>query len=501
VDAGIDEGVETPDAGVCVPGAEDLLDPVGFDANCDGVDGILAEQVYVAVDGLDSNSGLTPDAPVASLASALGIANTASRSIILVGAGAFAENVRPLDFRDLAHVIAGGYGTGFVGPRTVSAVTSGSSLSVAPGFARTLSRVTLHLEATDTPHNAAVVVAPSAQLRIEDCAITTGTAYAGTAGADRTGLGTAPGQPSGSRTAESATGLVISGSAPSTVATANACGVGTRGGAGAASDLRGGDAVMGGSGGMPAGVFATANGTPGYDGTDGTQGAPGAPLVNISLTGDPALIAYSLATGGGGGAGGPATGGGGGGGGQSSLDTTPGSCSGYLTVTFFPSGAGGGPGGMGGCAGTPGSGGQGGGLAAGIIVGAGAQVDLVRSTVQPGPGGAGGPGGRGGAGELGGPGGLSLPACHVVSSTTRMLGGVGGVGGTGGDGGRGGHGGGGAGGPSVGVWLLPAAVLNQEASTITPGAGGVGGASPGGPTSGGNGPDGVSVDVYQQTTL
>lgn len=494
VDAGVDEGVEPPDGGVCVLGSADPLDAEGFDANCDGVDGILEEQVYVSVEGVFGNSGLTPDAPVASLRLALGIANTARRSVILMGAGAFVENVEPLDFRDLAHVIAGGYGAGFVGPRTTSTVTVDWSLMVAAGFARTVSRVELHL--TGTRSAAAIVVAGSAQLRVEDCSITTDTARAGTAGADSLGSINGGRQPTGSQTAESATGLVTSGPAPATPARANYCGVVTQGGAGGASDLRGGDAVMGGTGGAPG-----ANGTAGREGVAGTQGAPGAPVVSLALLGDPAVVSYSLATGDSGGAGGPATGGGGGGGGATMGTATPGDCTGYVRVLFFPPGAGGGPGGMGGCTGTAGRGGEGGQVSVGIVAGAGAQVDLVRSTVQPGPGGAGGAGGSGAAGGLGGPGGESVPACYlVVGGTTRILGGVGGVGGTGGNAGRGGDGGGGAGGPSVGVWLFRTAVLNQDASTITPGAGGAGGASPGGPAAGGDGPDGASVDIYRQTT-
>ncbi len=491
VDAGVDEGVEPPDGGVCVLGSADPLDAEGFDANCDGVDGILEEQVYVSVEGVFGNSGLTPDAPVPYLGSALLIANSARRSVILVGAGTFTDG--SLDFRDLAHVIAGGYGAGFVGPRTTSTLNVVFSLMVAPGFPRTLERVEFHLEEWHT--EAAIVVAPSAQLRVEDCTITTVAALAGTAGVDSTGRATTPGQPSGSRTAESPTGLVVSGAAPSTPATANYCGGPTQGGAGGASDLPGGNTIMGGVGGRPG-----ANGTPGRPGVDGTQGAPGAPLVSISLMGDPSHMTFSPLNGASGGVGGPASGGGGGGGGATTGGATPGDCTGYLRVTFFPPGAGGGPGGMGGCAGLPGSGGQSGRPAVGIAVGAGGRLDLVRSTVQPGPGGAGGAGGRGGDGELGGAGGASIPACYlVVGGTTRILGGVGGVGGTGGNAGRGGDGGGGAGGPSVGVWLFPTAVLNQDASTITPGAGGAGGASPGG-AAGGDGPDGASVDIYRQTT-
>jgi len=120
-DAQVDANAEV-DANVCVMGAADPLDSDGFDGNCDGVDGMLADQVYVAADSV-GGTGLTPDAPVASLSAGLVVAASAGRSTILVHEGAYPTELSQLDMREGVRVIAGGYPDGFTGPLATSSIT------------------------------------------------------------------------------------------------------------------------------------------------------------------------------------------------------------------------------------------------------------------------------------------------------------------------------------------------------------------------------------------
>ena len=68
------------DSAECVPAVEDPIDLEGLDTNCDGVDGIAGEQVYVALTGDDGNAG-TMTSPVRTLVRALTIA--AGRPVVM----------------------------------------------------------------------------------------------------------------------------------------------------------------------------------------------------------------------------------------------------------------------------------------------------------------------------------------------------------------------------------------------------------------------------------
>ena len=169
-------------------------------------------------------------------------------------------------------------------------------------------------------------------------------------------------------------------------------------------------------------------------------------------------------------------------------------------------GAGGGGGGASDCSDDDWGGGGGGGGAGGLpapVAGRGGTVGaasiavlLVDSMpnmdnvdVVMGTGGAGGRGGNGGTGQAGGTGGAGgLPDCNSDGGAFGFCTptGHGGGGGRGGDGGRGGHsgaGGGGAGGPAVGIWMGGAAGWFGTVSN-SGGTGGVGGVGGGGPVAG-----------------
>jgi hypothetical protein len=232
----------------------------------------------------------------------------------------------------------------------------------------------------------------------------------------------------------------------------------------------------------------------GNDGQDGLQGpdgsggpgGPGAPVRARfgSIVGARWVSAPVRASAGGVGVVGLP--GGGGGAGAGVVKFTPGGCQAWEI------GASGGGGGAGACGGQGGAPGAPGGASIAIFIGsnavAGPRPTLTGNRIQRGLGGNGGNGGFGGAGGLGGVGGVGGQPDRWSSST-------GGRGGEGGNGGPGGGGGGGAGGPSFGVLSLNLDVsglpaLNTflvNAAIDTGGAGGVGGSSPGPVTSSGTG--------------
>lgn len=183
-----------------------------------------------------------------------------------------------------------------------------------------------------------------------------------------------------------------------------------------------------------------------------------------------------------GGAGGSGHGGGGGGGGGGG--TNSGACNGDR-------GGGGGGGGAGANGGGAGLAGTGGGGSFGVYSynstieitvpnGCAPAVTLCISSANGGAGGKGGNGGNGGAGSNGGSGGAS-----------GGDGGSGGGGGGAGGGGAGGSGGGGgAGGPSVGIYMTGSGIVNNNA-VISPASGGAAGAAGTAGNRGGNGSAGA----------
>src|SRR5690554_4979694 len=73
--------------------ATDPIDADGEDTNCDGVDGILAETVFVSLAGDDANDGLAPETAVKTIAKGLEVASGAQRTVVQVAAGTYAEVV------------------------------------------------------------------------------------------------------------------------------------------------------------------------------------------------------------------------------------------------------------------------------------------------------------------------------------------------------------------------------------------------------------------------
>ncbi|MDP3220516.1 MAG: DUF1565 domain-containing protein, partial [Deltaproteobacteria bacterium] len=108
MDAGADAG-EAMDAGADA-GADAVVpmdtcnaaaaDPPGDgqDTNCDGVDGVLGDTIFVAMSGVDTNAGTAPEQPVRTVSRALDIARAGARRSILVAVGSY--DALPVAFGD-----------------------------------------------------------------------------------------------------------------------------------------------------------------------------------------------------------------------------------------------------------------------------------------------------------------------------------------------------------------------------------------------------------------
>ncbi len=234
------------------------------------------------------------------------------------------------------------------------------------------------------------------------------------------------------------------------------------------------------------------DGNPGVDGTGGTGGTgAAAPSRFGSIVGG--VWSTSPAKGILGGSGGTAHGGGGGGSGGGVAKFTGGG--GFGNCQAFEIGATGGGGGAGACGGTGGDAGGAAGASIAVLISyssaasASSLPTLTANRSEGGLGGTGGAGGFGGAGGLGGAGGFGGTATEWSSST-------GGKGGEGGNGGPGGGGGGGAGGPSFGILAFNVAgdSLSAGNTFVTPGTanpGGTGGTGGSSPGTSGTGTAGV----------
>jgi hypothetical protein len=210
----------------------------------------------------------------------------------------------------------------------------------------------------------------------------------------------------------------------------------------------------------------------GQEGTAGSSGSAGDAGPSGSGLGEVRGGTWVPSPQGRGGAGSPGTAGAGGGGGGSGGACEEGQAGNTPPTNQAGGGGGSGGGGGGGCGGQEGQGGGAGGASIALL--------LIDSTIQAGNitlntrgaghGGPGGEGGNGGQGGLGGPGadgGAILSGSLYNDKNYTSFGGKGAKGGNGGNGGHGGHGGGGAGGPSVGVWCSNGGVFTTEGVTIT----------------------------------
>ncbi|MEO1229979.1 MAG: MopE-related protein [Myxococcota bacterium] len=529
-----------------LPEFPDLSQATVFtDENCDGVDGVAAEAVFVSAGAAAGGDG-SRARPFRTLTRGMQAQRVGGQSYVLVAEGIYSETIRLQDgdilhggySRDFATRSPGGLPTVVVGSAPgqpglqVTGVGEGGGRAVVSGF--TFRGVDVN---APPPEGSAGVVTAAARLeRVGPGLELRGNFFlAGDAGDGGRGAGGVQG--AGRQSSSAADGAAgvdgerIDGecSAGTTVSGGSGgvsqCGVPGRPGGltdcpqydfartpplgtqvpfvapTGGGDGEGGfawsfDTLSGArcghvtESGFPNNVQDN-NGRDGADGSDGASGNSGAGCRNaFGLFGaDGSWTSITGAEGTPGTAGLPG-GGGGAGAGTARFFRGPGDCPAHER------GGSGGGGGAGGCGGQGGAGGRTGGASVGlwIVNPAGLAPPVVEGNFfQRGRGGDGGRGGFGGPGGAGGRGGGGGRA-------TTWSGAEGGQGGDGGNGGRGGAGGGGCGGPSLAVVLVqPGAsrpswlTQNTFAFPDSAALGGVGGAGEGGL---GRASDGASTRLH-----
>ena len=451
------------------PNAPDIPDLNFEDQNCDGIDGDIADSVFVSFNA--QGSGLSPDDAIDDYDAAQQIAVNNNRSWILLEDRIFFAGANLAS--DIN--IAGGYINDFASrileiDSELRVPTAGTELNQASGpMIYQLIRISgdpAVITTNSTSYGLTVRDVLDLNLQqVEIIAFDGGDGATGQTGStgDTGGNGT-----TGQNGVEDSTGICDSNPRPiEGSGGTSTCGEGGgRGGESGYGDGPGGTGRFSESGSVGgAGGFPDSNGSSAGTARSGDNGGTGDPGLSFgSFVGDTYMPATGfMGTPGTDGFGGG--GGGGGGGGDRACDSY--------------GGAGGG-GGAGGCAGGGGQGGTGGGASIALrLINSG--VNIQGALIRTGDGGAGGTGGTGGSG---GDGGLGRNGGAGEDDS-----GAGGRGGNGGSGGDGGQGGGGGGGPTIGIACLDGAMVTLTDTTIETQSGGAGG-SP-------NGEAGDEMDLYQ----
>ncbi|MFZ5443459.1 MAG: hypothetical protein ACOZQL_25855 [Myxococcota bacterium] len=537
--------------------------PSWVDENCDGIDGVIADAIFVSASAAPGGNG-TRTAPLQTIAAGVAAQQAQSRRYVLVAQGLYRENVRLFDGAQ----IFGGYSADFLkrDPRLYTTTWQGvapTATAIAPVHAEALgaggaARETVvsgfSLVGWDATQTAAPGAAGATSIGVflrdvgPRFVLQGNDVFAGRGGAG--GRGATGSQGFGRQVSPALNGQrgLNSNFFPNGTCTPanhlNGGAAGTNPSCATANGEPGGNVICpvytfagnqgqqqmyvnpaptsrSGAGGfdwsfdnlsesrcghVTESGFPTAiqqhDGVDGKPGADGLGGAGGPGATAGARLGSFQLGRWvaSPTMAAAGASGGTAEGGGGGGAGGGVARFTPGGCQGWEI------GASGGGAGAGGCGGTGGAAGGAGGGSFAILLSStaanGALPTILNNRIQRSAGGAGGDGGFGGAGGLGGAGGFGGTAARWSSS-------VGGKGGEGGNGGPGGGGGGGAGGPSFGVlsFNVPLSAFSStntfltSAGLDTGGPPGAGGSSPGAASSSGTpGVRGASGNLLSLTS-
>ena len=465
---------------------EDEPDPLGIDANCDGLDGDLARAVFVATWGEKVASG-QPDDPVSTISKGINKAKTLGRDHVYIAAGTYQEQVS----LQAGVSLFGGYSADGKWTRNLDLYETILSYAepgpegairtvVAEGIdqATVVAGMTIKSGNNPTPGGGSYGVwmrdvGPA--LALKRCRIIGGNGGGGVPGnVGSPGSHGSIGQPG--------TSPADSDWTCNEFETYGGVG-GTGGFATCDDDLgaggRGADSSCGDDPANPgdASPEGTPGGQPEEEGADGGAGVTG--VHGIGGGGEGSLDAEDLWIGDDGMdgiTGGHGLGGGGGGSGK-------GATGGLLAASMW--GGGGGGGGSAGCGGEGGQGGDaGGGSFAVFLISSSPVIEAcVLSQKSGGNGGSGGLGGQPGLGKAGGAGGVGY------GNATD-----GGKGGLGGGGGKGGHGGGGSGGIAYALYLHDGSAPFCADNVVEPlGTGGIGGI--GGDLDGHKGATGTTGDV------
>lgn len=498
------------------PGADFEQFPDALDVNCDGVDGEVANAIFVAKHGDDANPG-TRDRPKRTIQAGIEQALLDAKRDVYVATGVYQEAVI------LAEGIGvyGGYSSDFrvrdIG-RYQTAILGPLPSDFAPGAVNCIGISNglvgstvfdgftvfgYHEKRAGRSSYAVYVLDCDSTLRISNNVIVAGSGGPGQRGEDgEDGLDGVAGQPGEAAfdlyyyalqkygvSAQHCTNLANLG-LPVPVSPGGAGGAGQCGSA----DVSGGsggervcpawDSALnrpaspvaseygaaglgpaGGAGGAPGqdvehqayacdgySSFGLVEGQNGADGQPGVDGMAGAGCQSYGAVVGGVWVPHGGASGL---AGGPGSGGGGGGSGAGAWVHQSCFAKGFGYDNFGGSGGGGG---SGGCQGTGGSGGSGGGGAFAVFVAfsvtPASLPNLAANRILTGYGGPGGDGGAGGVGGSGGPGGQGGAGGGTYNPPDPTYPAFrGGKGGQGGRGGHGGGGGGGCGGPSYGIFM------------------------------------------------
>ncbi len=486
----------------------DVPDPSFADTNCDGIDGAIADAVFVSSQGLDGPGCGSREFACATIGTGFTRAVAAGKDHVYVAGGVYPETVVVAN----GVSIYGGFGQNF--ERDPGEATGTTAVKITGGGATTLpsedpqwitllahaltepsvisdlevvgQNVTEQLGSGQGKSSYGIVVRDvlAGVLTIERVTVTGGNGADGADGAAGS---------SASGTATAAMNGIDGGASNEFTTACNNTGHGDGGDAGVNAGVTGAGGGAGGDGGemdTSCGISSNFNATSGDDGTNAEvfqtsgpgfrgPGGSGRDICQAGGDGNSGRVQNGSAgtgastssgrltanywygkDGGAGGTGAAGSGGGGGGG------------SGGCDVGTDSWGAGGGGGGAGGAA-APGAGanGKGGGGSFGIYL-INAAPTITDVSVIRGNGGDGGDGGAGGRGQPGGQGG---------TGGTGVGTGKGGDGGDGAHGGHGGGGGGGAGGIVAGVFIASSpsvpAITGLSVSGGSPGIGGTGGIS------------------------
>lgn len=458
--------------------ALDLPDSAGVDANCDGIDGMAANAIFVSKGGSDFNLG-TRAAPKLTVQAGINAASSTLNNVY-VSEGAYDEAVV---LRNGISVFGGysanngwAHGTAY-GTTIQNGVVSSGRIVTVDGAALTLT--TRFGFFTVRALDNATAGGSTYGIHCTGCTALTVMNSVVIAGSGGTGASGGDGVPGSTATTNGGPGTAgdEDGSSRGQGGAGGTSSCGRTGGVGGIGGSEGSNTgVQGGSGvGPTTGGLGGSGGNPGRVGNVGNTGSPGNPGSNGGGgSGGGILGSYFVANAGSGGtAGNPGNGGGGGGGGGGQ----------GCTFCNDGSGNGGGGGGAGGCGGAAATGAAGGGSSFGVFLENSTGAVLTANTITSGNGGIGGAGGTGGNG-----GGFTWGGAGNTHDPGEI--GSGGNGGPGGSGGRGGHGGGGAGGVSYGVYRTNSGVATAG-NTISNGNGGLGG-----PSAGIAGTNGASGTVF-----
>ncbi len=172
-------------AAAIYPGAADPLDASGVDSNCDGVDGVLADTVFVDSTGGADNGSCGPlGSPCATIDQGVTNANATNKGVVQVSSGSYSGFTLTGDL-----TVRGGYESDFSGRLGTTAVTGNGTGVLANGTIGAATLADLNIN-SGSPSGAGasaygVRAVSGSTLEITDSVVTAQDGNAGTNGCGR----------------------------------------------------------------------------------------------------------------------------------------------------------------------------------------------------------------------------------------------------------------------------------------------------------------------------